>query len=193
MNAAWVGLVFVVLMFVVVFYVLLRYPGEVRGLIGRVRQFSMSAEGGLSFELYEEAVAKKEDRPPAPVELEREWAALTRVRMLWVDDEPANNRLEIKAFRARGLDVDVATSNVEALGYARARTYQVVISDIGRALDESGLELPSLLREAGVATPIVFYVGTASKPTTSDGHPVADTPSALLREVLRALGRDDET
>jgi hypothetical protein len=38
-----------------------------------------------------------------------------------------------------------------------------------------------------VKVPIVYYVGQADAPATTDGHPVVDTPTALFAAIRSAL------
>jgi DNA-binding NtrC family response regulator len=83
----------------------------------------------------------------------------------WVDDNPGNNRYEIKALRALGFTIATATTNEEARRAWSERQFDAVISDIRRGKPESpeaGLQLPHALDLRASGTPIVFYVGTAT-------------------------------
>jgi CheY-like chemotaxis protein len=134
-----------------------------------------------------QAVVDKEHRKPEEDELRSLVDGIPPGRrILWVDDEPAGNRREIQALRAMDTVVDTATSNAEAVSYAGQRTYDIVLSDIGREAPQpprAGLELPGALHEACVRAPIAFYVTTPSGPRTDSGHPVFSKPSELLRWV----------
>lgn len=101
-----------------------------------------------------------------------------------------NNQLEAKALRARGVEIDFATNNDEAVRYAASESYDLVISDIARRPPEgenAGLELPTRFGMTG-EPPIVYYTGRAIAPTTPAGQPVCDKPSELFELVAAELG-----
>ena len=65
-----------------------------------------------------------------------------------------------------------------------SRVYYLVVRAIGRAPPEepnAGVELPGVLWTSGFASPIVYYVGHAKAPETSDGHPVLVSADIALR------------
>ncbi len=140
--------------------------------------------------MFEEVVIEKEGRKPVEKQIRPLLRGL-QGQLLWVDDAPANNRLEVQALREIGVEIDIAVSNDEAAAYARSRRYDLVISDIGRSSavedQRAGLALPSVLREAGNQTPVVYYVGEAERPETESGKPVFDAPSKLLAYVKAQL------
>jgi hypothetical protein len=173
----------VTVFFLVIFVALLiRFPREIRGLLGRFVRVNVGAEG-FAIEFMAEAVAEKEDRQVSRQELAPVAARLGKLRVLWVDDMPENNRLEAQALRALGGEVDFATSNAEAAAYAQADRYDIVVSDIGRQAPQAsddGLRLPERLASLGLTPHIVYYVGRRTAPTTPDGHPVYDQPSEFF-------------
>lgn len=141
------------------------------------------------------AVEAKEDA--GPIELKLLGARISRLprsgAILWIDDNPGFNAHEAAAFRHVGLRVDQVTSNEAAELALRARSYDLVISDIGRDKGEetsAGLRVPELLQSSKFPdTPLLYYVGEADAGVTSDGHPVTDRPSelfALAQGLLQA-------
>jgi CheY-like chemotaxis protein len=191
MEAVWVALVVFGFLLIVFLVLAFRFPDELKELLRRTKSVSITPKG-LVLELVEKAVEEKEHRKPAPNEVR---PVLERIppqsRVLWVDDAPSNNRLEIQALRALDVDVDTATSNDEAVLYATADGYDLVLSDIGRAPPQesnAGLALPALLHAAGLEVPIAYYVGHAESPQTPDGHPVFDRPTDLLEFIAETLG-----
>lgn len=169
-----------------------RFPDDLQKLLGRMSSVEVTKDG-LKIALIAEVVQEKEQRQPNNAELRPLVSDIPADRrVLWVDDSPANNRAEIQALRGLGLVVDTATTNAEALSYAEANRYDLVLSDIKRSAREpanAGLALPKSLRDANIDPPIAFYVGHAAKPSTESGEPVFDTPTRLLNWIREQLGR----
>jgi CheY-like chemotaxis protein len=81
-------------------------------------------------------------------------------RILWVDDKPDWNLAPADFFRSLGIEVDTRTTTDEALEIAKE--FDLVISNWVRAKQEEGPRLLERLRERGVRTPVLFYVGVVS-------------------------------
>jgi CheY-like chemotaxis protein len=115
--------------------------------------------------------------------------------ILWVDDHPAKNADEIGALRGVGLKIDQVTTNDAAKRALAARTYDLVISDIGRDPPQdlsAGLLMPEVVKVSSAPhTPILFYVGSIEAGTTPEGYPVTDRPSELFEIVKNLLKSDD--
>jgi ActR/RegA family two-component response regulator len=77
------------------------------------------------------------DRAFAPRTLDN----LTGKSVLWVDDNPSNNELAMRALRKFNLDVEQATSTDTALAAMQRRPFDLVISDMGRGADLSYSEI----------------------------------------------------
>lgn len=188
MEPLWNTLIVFAFILILVGLVFWRYPEEVRSLVRRTASIKISGEG-IAWTIFREAVEEKEGEAPAN-ELRPELRRVSGGRILWVDDLPSNNRLEIQALRAAGVAIDTATSNEEALSYLDAGDYDLILSDIHRPPPQgtdAGLELPSLLRESRQQAPLAYYVGEKTGAATPDGHPVFDTPSALLKHVATTV------
>lgn len=81
--------------------------------------------------------------------------------VLWVDDRPDNNRFERQALEALGVRFVLSTSTDDALQKLSARTYDVIISDMGRPPDpRAGYTLLDSLRKRGDQTPFIIYAGS---------------------------------
>jgi len=117
-------------------------------------------------------------------------SALTGARVLWVDDEPANNRSERRLLQAFGAEVMQVQSTAEALGQLSWGRFDLLLSDIARnGVSDAGLQM--LARLPRGAPPVVFYIGRVDP---SQGVPpgafgIADQPEALLHLVLDVLER----
>lgn len=112
-----------------------------------------------------------------------------RSHILWVDDQPLNNRGERALLESLGAAVTVAISNTEAADQLRRRVWSAIISDIGRPGTETGLDMVAICNSVA-APPPIFYVGR-----TDSGEPPAgaagltDHPDTLFRLLLAVLIR----
>lgn len=81
--------------------------------------------------------------------------------VLWVDDRPDNNRYERQALEALGVHTEISTSTEDAIEKLAQRTYDVVVSDMGRPPDSrAGYTLLDRLRRDGNAVPFVIYAAS---------------------------------
>ena len=112
-------------------------------------------------------------------------------QFLWVDDRPENNVNERRMFRQLDVDIDTVTDNHKALTALEAAAYDLVISDIARPGQTSGLDLTKDLNARGLNTPIVFYVGNYRSelgvPPYSFG--ITNRPDELLHLCLDVVSR----
>lgn len=132
---------------------------------------------------------------PAPAAQQR----LRHSRVLWVDDNPGNNRFERQALEALGIRVDISTSTADALARTQAVSYDVIISDMGRDSDltgehdrQAGYTLLGKLRERRDWTPFIIYASRSSPDLTAEAqaHGAVDSlnqPAALVGLVTRLL------
>ncbi len=103
--------------------------------------------------------------------------------ILWVDDHPTNNRLEIAAFKQERIAVHLAESTADALKLVAMNHYPLVISDLGRGEDRlAGLKMIDAMKQRGIAVPVVIYT---MRPKDRAGQEaqrrmVADTGAADL-------------
>jgi CheY-like chemotaxis protein len=89
---------------------------------------------------------------------------LTGKAILWVDDNPANNELAMRALRKFGLDIEQTTSTEAAMAAFQRRKFNLVISDMGRGDDiRAGYGLLKLLRDSGSKVPF-FIFASSDKP-----------------------------
>lgn len=91
----------------------------------------------------------------------REQRRLQGSRILWVDDRPDNNVFEKQALEALGIQVEISTSTNEALEKVNRRSYDLIISDMGRPPDaRAGYTLLDKLHQAGNQTPFIIYASS---------------------------------
>ncbi len=80
--------------------------------------------------------------------------------IFWVDDNPVNNELAVRALRKLQLDVEQATSTDQGLAAMQRRHFDLVISDMGRGTDmRAGYGLLSAIRSQGIDVPFLIFAG----------------------------------
>jgi DNA-binding response OmpR family regulator len=78
--------------------------------------------------------------------------------ILWVDDHPSNNELEVEEFRRRRIAVHLAKSTEDAMNLLNMNGYDLVVSDLGRGEDRlAGLRMTEALRQRGLTIPVFIY------------------------------------
>ena len=93
-------------------------------------------------------------------------AGLDRATILWVDDNPDDNALELAKLRDDGLEVLLARSTAEAMDVLSLRRgVRAIVTDLGRSEDgefrsHAGLALLRQLREAEQDQPVLVYTST---------------------------------
>lgn len=114
-------------------------------------------------------------------------------RILWVDDRPNNNRFERQALEAYGIDFDLSTSTEDALEKTRQRSYDLIISDMGRPPDaRAGYTLLDELRKTGDKTPYVIYAGSRAQEHVQEARRhgaigSTNSPQELVTIVTKVL------
>jgi CheY-like chemotaxis protein len=140
--------------------------------------------GPLSFKMQEAAVEAtasaarnwQASTPTQKVDVPRIRATISRAfapevadnligkSILWVDDNPANNELAVRALRKLQLDVEQATSTPAGLEVMQRRHFDLIISDMGRGADmRAGYELLAAIRATGNQVPFLIFAGSDRK------------------------------
>ncbi len=129
-------------------------------------------------------------------------ARLSGKRILWVDDVPMNNAVEIRDLESLGVRVTTARSTEEAVEILRRRhDFDLILSDVHRdeggvSRDTAGFDLLVRLREElKVYAPVIFYTSnarrTAENPVALKYRAAAaDSRATLLDLVSRELSSD---
>ena len=118
-----------------------------------------------------------------------------RPTVLWVDDRPESNALELAKLRDDGVEVLQAKSTVEAMDVLTLRRgVQAIVTDLGRVeggeyRPHAGLALMRQLREAGFEQPVLVY--TSARGVARDREDAlaagAATVTASPTELFAAL------
>jgi CheY-like chemotaxis protein len=113
--------------------------------------------------------------------------------VLWVDEVPDNNVFERQALEALGVRIDLSTSTNDALEKISRRSYDLIISDMGRPADmRAGYALLDKLRDAGERIPFVIYSSSRSPELVKEArrHGAIDStnsPQGLVTIVTTSL------
>ncbi len=113
--------------------------------------------------------------------------------ILWVDDHPENNNLEMQAFKLLGVNITLANSTDDALRSLQQGTYSAIISDLHRETDtEAGFTLLQTLRSQGNLTPFFIYTGHDTPEAQERikkhvGQGVTNRPEELFKMVTEAI------
>jgi CheY-like chemotaxis protein len=113
--------------------------------------------------------------------------------VLWVDDRPDNNRYERQALEALGVRFVLSTSSEDALAKTQHRTFDAIISDMGRPPDSrAGYTLLDALRKRGDQTPFIIYAGSRSPEHVAEARRhgavgCTNRPQELIEMVLEVL------
>jgi CheY-like chemotaxis protein len=120
-----------------------------------------------------------------------------RATILWVDDNPEGNALELAKLRDDGLEVLLARSTAEAMDVLSLRRgVRAIVTDMGRAEDgefrsHAGLALLRQLHEAEQDQPVLVY--TSARRVELDRQDALDagatTVTASPTELFAALRR----
>ena len=120
-----------------------------------------------------------------------------RATILWVDDNPEGNALELAKLRDDGLEVLMARSTAEAMDVLSLRRgVRAIVTDMGRAEDgefrsHAGLALLRQLHEAEQDQPVLVY--TSARRVELDRQDALDAGAAAVTasptELFAALRR----
>jgi CheY-like chemotaxis protein len=120
-------------------------------------------------------------------------------RVLWVDDNPANNEYERSLLRPDGIVFDNVVSTAEAIAQLTTSTYDLVITDLGRrrSSDRSHVAGRALLEHPVIThggPPIIVYAGREATRQETEllalgAFGVSQDREHLLELVRLALGR----
>lgn len=194
-----------------VFWLLRRPLGDMIGRVSGIEGFGLkfALSGGAAMDAAIE-LAQRTGSWPVEVPAGDRKAAIDRANanralfegaeILWVDDQPSNNRNESRMLRSFGALVTFAVTTQEAVTTLRAgneqhQPYHVILSDISRDLPgldpAAGLGMIPAIRAAGFSQPVIFYVGRllpdAGVPAGAFG--VTNRPDQMLQLLIDALAR----
>jgi CheY-like chemotaxis protein len=81
--------------------------------------------------------------------------------ILWVDDNPSNNELVVRALRKFQMEVEQVTTTEAAISKLASRHYDLIISDMGRGENmRAGYELLEQVRSRDKSIPFLIFAGS---------------------------------
>jgi CheY-like chemotaxis protein/predicted acylesterase/phospholipase RssA len=130
-------------------------------------------------------------------------ARLEHAQILWVDDNPNNNRPEQQYFQQLGATIDNVPSTSDALTRLGEKSYAVIVSDMGRNEDSrerpfAGFDLLEAIRQREReqrGQPDVIFFTARSTPTLKEealnkgALGLTNQPGELIQLVLLSQGR----
>ena len=144
--------------------------------------------------------ARGETLPPTPAGVDfgaAPAAEPARPTVLWVDDDPDDNALELAKLREDGIEVLLARSTAEAMDVLSLRRgVQAIVTDLGRAEEgefrsHAGLALLRQLHEAEQDQPVLVY--TSARRLELDRQDALDAGASAVTasptELFAALRR----
>jgi CheY-like chemotaxis protein len=115
--------------------------------------------------------------------------------VLWVDDNPANNRLGVRALRKLQLDVEQVESTEAALSAMEHRHFDLIISDMGRGSNmRAGYDLLKAVRSHDPKIPFFIFAGLDRPQFRHEAAELGAQLSTndmlvLIDNVIKYLGR----
>jgi CheY-like chemotaxis protein len=111
----------------------------------------------------------------------------SRNRVLWVDDYPGNNKAIMDVYRGQGIRFDLALDSEQALDYLGKRSYDLIISDMGRGPEpDAGIKMIDEIKtKFADHPPIIIYSGESA--TEKYGKNAMDKGASLVTASARDL------
>jgi CheY-like chemotaxis protein len=119
--------------------------------------------------------------------------ALSQAKILWVDDNPDNNRYERNGLGALGVQFQLATNTEEALKLLNSKRFSLVISDFGRRDDpQAGYTLLDQVKKLSSPPPFIIYGSSADPQHEKDArsrgaYGQTNSPQRLFDLAVSAL------
>lgn len=170
-------------------------PSRIREAFGRATKIGFAGlEVEFKSEIEEAAKARHIDLPPQirdqlAQRLDRLQNLVASARILWIDDHPNGNAIEIGMLNKLGATIDLATSSRNAEQRLESSVYDLVLSDMARGDDpEAGRKFLPQVKNSMLSPSLIFYVGKpAAVPIGAFGLTVR--PDELFHLILDALER----
>lgn len=126
-----------------------------------------------------------------------DFSVFSKRSILWVDDEPLNNYIEMNLFKQYGSHINFVNSTDEAKTILRLNSFDLIISDIHRIENaqsnpDAGYELLEYLKGQNIKIPLIFYTGSVRRVNLSKAKGafgMVDEASDLFAMAIDALTR----
>lgn len=194
-------------------FLLINFSSPIGNFLGNMREFSAKAGGvEISAKRQEAAAALGAAIATAPegqaggskpsdaariidraIPNDRAYRRIEGARVLWVDDQPDNNRFERESLESLGVEFTLSTSTSEAMANLSHRSFDLVISDMGRPPDpRAGYTLLDAMRGGGDRTPFLIYAGSRAPEHRAEARQhgaigTTNSPAELVGLVTQVL------
>lgn len=170
-------------------------PSRIREAFSRATKVGF---GGLEVEfksgIEQAAKAKQIDLPTQLRDqlarrLDRLQHLIASARILWIDDHPDGNAIEMGLLHSLGATIDLASSDRNAKQRLESAIYDLVLSDMARGDDHgAGRKFLPQVKSAMLSPPLIFYVGKP-EPLPAGAFGLTVRPDELFNLILDALER----
>jgi len=123
--------------------------------------------------------------------LARSGELLRGARILWVDDNPGNNRAEQALLSQFGALVAEATDVQSARAALRRERFDIVLSDMTKDGPRVGRDLPETRADQRIGVPVIAYTGAdqAALDRPAGLFGITNQPDELIHLILDARAR----
>lgn len=105
--------------------------------------------------------------------------------ILWIDDQPLNNKSLVASFVALGMNIDQVLDTEEGLAKAKTLAYDLIIEDMGRPSGkDAGYDLLDDLKMNNIGTPVIIFAARMGIPDLRH--------EAINRGAIAATNRPSE-
>jgi CheY-like chemotaxis protein len=168
----------------------------------RMQEAAIEAAATAARDWKSKSPTQKIDVPRIRATIERAFAPeiadnLIGKSVLWVDDNPQNNLLAVRALTKLQLDIEQVTSTELGLDAMQRRHFDLVISDMGRGDHmTAGYELLAAVRATNKQVPFLIFAGADTpeyRRTAKERGAQLSTNDMLelIETVVALLGRSN--
>lgn len=176
------------------------YRKELRALVSRMTKLkALGVEAEFSGKAMDDAIAVQRvqvsdgDRKGALRRLTVIAPLLRDTRVLWIDDNPANNRYERALLESFGVRIDTVTSSADGERAARENIYTLIITDLAReGRDNEGLLFVARLVASKTYVWTIAYTGSDQQGQARPPHlfGITNRPDHLMHLVCDVVERE---
>lgn len=138
-------------------------------------------------------VVSQRDRMSALRRLSACAPLLRGTRILWVDDQPPNNKKERQLLEALGVSFDLAAHSEEAEQFLKNHHYLLMLTDIAREnTEDEGVQFVKKAVGLGIHAPTIGYTGTdqTALPRPPYFFGITNRPDHLMHLVCDVAQRE---
>jgi CheY-like chemotaxis protein len=176
------------------------YRSQVRQLLERMTKLKgLGIEAEFGEKAMKEAIAaqrvdvSESERRGALKRLHAIATLLRDMRVLWVDDNPGNNRHERALLEDLGVRITTARTSAEGEQALRDNNFTMVITDLNReGSSQEGLSFVARIQARGIYRPTIGYVGTdqSGRGVPAGFFGITNRPDHLMHLICDVVERE---